>query len=306
MQILSIIHRTEYSYREPVRFGEHRLLFRPRDSHDMRLLDSRLKILPASSVRWMHDVFSNSVAVARFDEPGERLLFESVIVVEHYAASAPVFEIADHARYLPFAYALDDLQDLGRTAVRHHPDDGAIEAWARSFFTGEKTETLDLLRRMTESVRADFTYRPREEEGVQSPSVTLARKRGTCRDFALLMLEAVLSLGLAARFVTGYVFDPAVDADAAAVNSIHGGQPIQGAGATHAWVQVFLPGAGWVEYDPTNGIIGGENLIRVGVARDPSQAIPLQGSYFGPSEAFENMDVCVDVLRGNVLESRAA
>ena len=310
MQVLSIIHRTEYSYREPVRFGEHRLLFRPRDSHDMRLVDSRLKILPASSVRWMHDVFSNSVAVARFDDRADRLLFESVIVVEHYAASAPEFEIAEHARYLPFAYALDDQQDLGRTAVRHHPDDGAIEAWARSFFTGEKTETLDLLRRMTESVRADFTYRPREEEGVQSPSETLLRKRGTCRDFALLMMEAVRALGLAARFVTGYVFDPALDAEfetgAGVVNSIHGGQAIQGAGATHAWVQVYLPGAGWVEYDPTNGIIGGENLIRVGVARDPSQAIPLQGSYFGPSDAFEKMDVCVDVLRGNVLETRAA
>ncbi|WPZ36380.1 transglutaminase family protein [Thalassobaculum sp. OXR-137] len=306
MQVLSIIHRTEYSYREPVRFGEHRLLFRPRDSHDMRLVDSRLKILPASSVRWMHDVFSNSVAVARFDEPAERLLFESVIVVEHYPARAPVFEIDDHARYLPFAYALDDLQDLGRSVVRHHPDDGAIEAWARSFFTGAKTETLDLLRGMTKSVRSDFAYRPREEEGVQSPSVTLARRRGTCRDFALLMMEAVRSLGLAARFVTGYVFDPAVESAAPVVNSIRGGQPIQGAGATHAWVQVYLPGAGWVEYDPTNGIIGGENLIRVGVARDPSQAIPLQGSYFGPAEAFVKMDVCVDVLRGNVLESRAA
>ncbi|SDF94571.1 MULTISPECIES: transglutaminase family protein [Thalassobaculum] len=306
MQVLSIVHRTEYAYREPVRFGEHRLLFRPRDSHDMRLVDSRLKILPASSVRWMHDVFSNSVAVARFDDPAERLLFESVIVVEHYAARTPVFDIAEHAQYLPFAYALDDLQDLGRTTVRHHPDDGAIEAWARSFFTGDRTETLGLLSRMTQSVRADFAYRPREAEGVQAPSETLARRRGTCRDFALLMMEAVRSLGLAARFVTGYVFDPAVEAAGGVVNPIRGKQPIQGAGATHAWVQVYLPGAGWVEYDPTNGIIGGENLIRVGVARDPSQAIPLQGSYFGPPEAFVKMDVCVDVLRGNVLERSAA
>lgn len=301
MQVLSIIHRTEYTYRQPVRFGEHRLLFRPRDSHDMRLVDSRLKILPASKVWWMHDVFSNSVAVARFDDPGERLFFESVIVVEHYAVNAPAFEIAEHARYLPFAYAMDDLQDLGRTTVRHHPDEGVIEAWARSFFTGGKTETLDLLKRMTESVRADFTYRAREEEGVQSPAETLCSRRGTCRDFALLMMEAVRSLGLAARFVTGYVFDPAVEPGGGA-----GGRSIQGGGATHAWVQVYLPGAGWVEYDPTNGIIGGENLIRVGVARDPSQAIPLHGSYLGPADAFEKMDVSVDVLRGNVLERTAA
>lgn len=301
MQVLSIVHRTEYTYRQPVRFGEHKLLFRPRDSHDMRLVDSRLTIRPASTVWWMHDVFSNSVAVARFEDPAERLFFESVIVVEHYAINAPVFEIADHARYLPFAYPIEDLQDLGRTAVRHHPDDGVIEAWARSFFSGDRTETLDLLGRMTENVRAEFTYLPRDEEGVQTPVETLTRRRGTCRDFALLMMEAVRSLGLAARFVTGYVFDPAVDP---------GGQvgqgPIQGGGATHAWVQVYLPGAGWVEYDPTNGIIGGQNLIRVGVARDPSQAIPLQGSYFGPADAFIEMKVAVDVLRGNVLERDAA
>ncbi len=315
MQVLSIVHRTAYSYSEPVRFGEHRLLFRPRDSHDMRLVDSRLLIQPAAKVWWMHDVFSNSVAVARFEEPAERLYFESVIVVEHYAVNAPVFEIADHARHLPFAYAIEDLQDLGRSAERHHPDDGAIEAWARSFFTGERTETLDLLRRMTESVRADFSYLPRDDEGVQTPAETLERRRGTCRDFALLMMEAVRSLGLAARFVTGYVFDPALDPAGTGVTPIEAANgsvatqglgTVQGAGATHAWVQVYLPGAGWVEYDPTNGIIGGENLIRVGVARDPSQAIPLQGSYFGAPDAFIRMDVSVEVRRGNVLERDAA
>lgn len=317
MQVLSIVHRTEYTYREPVRFGEHRLLFRPRDSHDMRLVDSRLTIRPASQVWWMHDVFSNSVAVARFDDPAERLVFESVVVVEHYPSRNTDFAISDHARSLPFAYAFDDLQDLGPTTVRHHPDDGAIETWARSFFSGDETETMDLLRRMTESVRADFAYRPRFEEGVQSPAETLAHRHGTCRDFALLMMEAVRSLGLAARFVTGYVFDPAVEGGDAASPRTKGDRvvgptvgpgalPVQGAGATHAWLQVYLPGAGWVEYDPTNGIIGGENLIRVGVARDPSQAIPLQGTFLGPAEAFEEMDVSVDVLRGNVLESQAA
>ena len=83
------------------------------------------------------------------------------------------------------------------------------------------------------------------------------------------MIEAVRSLGFAARFVTGYLYDPALDGGPAGT---------QGAGATHAWVQVYLPGAGWVEFDPTNGIVGGRNLIRVGVARDPKQAVPLAGT----------------------------
>ena len=302
MQVLSIVHRTEYSYRQPVRFGEHKLMFRPRDSHDMRLVDSRLRIEPAARIRWMHDVFSNSVTVVEFDDPADHLVFESIIVVEHYGVTRPEFPLAPHAVALPFAYSDEDLQDLKRTVERHYPDpDGAIHAWARSFFVGETTDTLDLLRQMTEAIQADFAYLRRDEEGVQTPGETLGRRRGTCRDFALLMMEAVRSLGLAARFVTGYVFDPDVEATATT-----DGGPVRGGGATHAWVQVFLPGAGWVEYDPTNGIIGGENLIRVGVARDPRQAIPLQGTYVGRPDDYLSMEVSVEVVAGNALELSAA
>jgi transglutaminase-like putative cysteine protease len=126
--------------------------------------------------------------------------------------------------------------------------------------------------------------------GVQTPAETLALGRGTCRDLALLMMEACRSLGMAARFVSGYLYDPALDLG---VESAGEGAPVRGAGDTHAWVQIYLPGAGWVEFDPTNGLVGGANLIRVAVARDPAQAIPLQGSYYGPPEAF--LDMVVDV-----------
>jgi len=299
MQILSIVHRTTYRYGKPVGFGEHRLLFRPRDSHDMRLVSSRLRITPDASVRWMHDVFGNSVAIATFDGAADLLAFESVIVIEHYGVSEPDFPLETGAREIPFTYDLADVQDLGRTMARHHGGQQDVVAlWAQSFLGAEgKGPTPEVLAAMNSAIKEEFHYFWREEEGIQSPSETLRRRRGTCRDFALLMMEAVRSLGIAARFVTGYVYDPAIEHGLEAANRIQGG------GATHAWVQIYLPGAGWVEYDPTNGIVGGHNLIRVGVARDPRQAIPLQGSYFGDRDDFVGMAVDVRVTAGNTLET---
>lgn len=303
MQILSIVHRTTYRYAKPIGFGEHRLLFRPRDSHDMRLLASRLRITPNANVRWMHDVFANSVAVATFDTRSDTLAFESVIVVEHYGYQELDFPIEESARTVPFAYDPSDMQDLARTTYRHHGgQQDVVSLWAQSFLGQNfSAPTLELLQAMNAAIKDEFYYHWREEEGIQSPEETLRFRRGTCRDFALLMMEAVRSLGMAARFVTGYVYDPAIE------NKVKGlsGSSVLGSGATHAWVQVYLPGAGWVEFDPTNGIVGGHNLVRVGVARDPRQAIPLQGSFFGDREDFLGMAVDVRVTSGNILATES-
>ena len=294
MQRLTITHVTTYRYRTPVRFGEHRLMFRPRDSHDLRLTDTALTISPQARVRWLHDVFGNSVAIARFGEDSADLLrFESRFSVEHFARPEPVFDVEDRARHLPFAYGADEVPDLGRTLERHVADpDHAVDAWTRQFLgQNGPVRTIDVLAAMARAIHADFTYQTRYEPGVQAPHETLAKGRGTCRDFALLFMEAARSLGIAARFVSGYVYDPALDGAAGG-----NGQPaLAGSGSTHAWAQVYLPGAGWIEFDPTNGIIGGANLIRVAVARDPSQAIPLQGTFIGPGDAFIAMDVSVAV-----------
>jgi transglutaminase-like putative cysteine protease len=134
------------------------------------------------------------------------------------------------------------------------------------------------------AIHESFAYSRRPEAGTQPPLITLRLRRGTCRDFALLMMEAVRSLGLAARFVTGYVYVPDRD-----------GSDMRGGGSTHAWCQVYLPGAGWVEFDPTNGIVGNRDLIRVGVAREPRQAIPLTGSYAGVASDYAGMSVQVNV-----------
>jgi transglutaminase-like putative cysteine protease len=289
-QRLKIRHSTVYRYRRAVSFGQHRAMFRPRDSHDLRVLDARLVLSPPGEVCWIHDVFSNSIALITFDERADQLRFDSLIEIEHYGLSDPETMLREHAASYPFRYDNDQITDLLPTLQCHYPDpEGAIGAWARQFLDqGESTNTEELLIRITRAIKQQFAYRERAILGTQTPTETLRLGSGSCRDFALFMIEAVRSLGLAARFVTGYPHDPALDGE---------GPALEGAGATHAWVQVYLPGAGWIEFDPTNGLIGGTNLIRVGVARDPKQAIPLQGSYDGATADFIDMTVEVAVSK---------
>ena len=295
MTILTVEHNTVYRYRRPVGFGEHRLMFRPRDSHDMRLLDTGLAIEPPAEVHWLHDVFNNSIAIARFDGEHECLRFQSTITIDHFGIENPDFSLAPYARTYPFAYEAAEMPDLERAVEPHTADpDGRVGQWARRFLAdAETTGTQDLLVAMTRAIRDEFAYIWRTQPGVQTPVETLEIGSGTCRDFALLMMEAARCLGLAAQFVSGYLYDPALYGSAP--------QPdlqLRGTGATHAWVQIYLPGAGWVEFDPTNGGVGGKNLIRVAVARDPSQAIPVQGTYRGDPADFLAMEVEVTVSAG--------
>jgi transglutaminase-like putative cysteine protease len=289
MTVLHVQHRTTYVYKKPVEFGEHRLMCRPRDSHDLRLLDTTLSIdPPASALRWIHDVFGNSIAIVGFNQPAEQLVFESGFRAEHFPSEPQALEVENYATRFPFNYAAEDAMDLAHTRDRHYEDpEHKVDAWAKELV--EKTEggeTLAVLTAMTSAIKQQFKYVAREEVGVQTPLETLRLESGSCRDFAVFMMEAARSLGLAARFVSGYLYDE---------NLIGAGGGLIGGGSTHAWAQVFLPGAGWVELDPTNALIGGRNLIRVAVARDASQAAPLVGSYSGAPEDFTSMVVEVKV-----------
>lgn len=299
VQRLIVKHATTYSYRAPVRFGRHRLMVRPRDSHDLRLLDATLAIQPDAEVRWLHDVFGNSVTLATFKEPADRLSVESKIVIDRYPQHEPSFTIEAYARKLPFSYPASEIPDLGRTIERHYRDpDRLVTQWTRDLFERPEvgTDTEAFLRALTEAIKADFAYKERLEPGVQAPVETLELGSGSCRDFAIFMMEAVRSVGLAARFVSGYLYDPALDG---------GESDIVGAGSTHAWVQVYLPGAGWLEFDPTNGSAGGRNLVPIAVAREPGQAVPISGTFEGDRDSFIGMTVEVTVRSLQVLEGVA-
>jgi transglutaminase-like putative cysteine protease len=288
MPLLTIHHKTEYRYTHPVAFGEHRIMLRPRDGHDLRVLSGRLEIVPEPmSLRWIHDVFGNSVAIATFDERAETLSIVSTATVEHNPAEEFALTADDPAYFYPFSYNDEEFPDLVQFITPQYGDpNGELSAWARNYLDAEgPTPTFNILSNMTHGIRNAFTYRKRHEHGTQHPLDTLQTRSGTCRDYALFMIEALRRLGIAARFVSGYLFIPGDRA-----------QGYVGGGSTHAWVQVYLPSAGWIEFDPTNGIVGTRDLVRVAVARDPRQAIPLHGTYLGSADAFVGMDVSINVV----------
>ena len=282
---LKIHHRTTYRYRQPVSFGPHRLMFRPRESRDLRLISNDLTITPSASVNWAQDVFGNAVAMATFQNMSDNLVIDSVTELQLANKPWPVFDVAASALSYPFLYTADEWIDLGALTVQQYPDPkGRLRDWTRAFVRGNPTNTLSLLKDLSEGVSNWISYQRREDEGTQSPVETLNRGLGSCRDFAILFIEAARSLGFGARIVSGYNYNPQPDQMGPA-----------DAGSTHAWAEVYVPGAGWVTFDPTNHGVGGFNLIPVAVARDIRQAMPVAGSFAGKADAFLGMSVTVAV-----------
>jgi transglutaminase-like putative cysteine protease len=292
----NITHTTVYRYSSPVTFGEHRVMFRPRDSHDQRVLATDLQVSPEAMVRMIQDPHSNSVALVTPLGPATELKIVCSFTIEHAQTQNLELPLSPSALIFPFAYSVEERFDLEHYMRPHHDDpEGVLTHWARQFLrTDGPTGTRDLLVNMNQFIRDHFGYAAREEEGTQSPLKTLKLGTGSCRDFALLMMEAARRLGVATRFVSGYLYDPALDGSGgdsgAAAATV-------GAGVTHAWLQAYLPGAGWVPFDPTNNLLGGNQLIRVGVARDPSQASPISGSWYGAANAYMGMTAMVQVRR---------
>ncbi|HAV65541.1 MAG TPA: hypothetical protein DCY13_24595 [Verrucomicrobiales bacterium] len=283
--LLSISHATTYFYRQPVLFGPHRMFVRAIEGHDVQIRESGLRVTPSARIRWLHDIFGNSLAIAEFSQPAQTLEIHSSLMVEQFNTNPFDFVLDDLAVSLPFSYADFEAIDVALyNTVRHPADTDAVRRWIRPFLSAKGTaRTLDFFTALNKSVPLFFNYARREEPGVQAPGETLNRRSGSCRDFALLFMEAARQLGVAARFVSGYLCRPADSAASVVAED-----------ATHAWAELYLPGAGWKGFDPTSGTLAADLHVRTAVAREPTHANPISGSFSGRGDDYLRMDVKVD------------
>ena len=281
MKRIRIIHETAYHYNQPVSFGPHRAMMRPREGHDVRILRGKVDVQPTANIRWLRDIYGNSIAILTFPEPSEKLSIRSELEVELRDDNPIECMIDPGARMFPFQYAPEEQVDLISYRLPSYPYEGPkLQEWLNDLYQpGQVVGTLELLERLNTHIFKSLRYAHRDDHGVQLPCDLLARGSGSCRDFAVLMMEAARYWGFGSRFVTGYI------------------QMAEGQhGATHAWTEIYIPGAGWHGFDPTNNKLVGNEHISVAVAREQEKASPLAGTWAGPSNAFNRMEVSVQVV----------
>jgi transglutaminase-like putative cysteine protease len=275
---LRIQHRSTYRYKEAVSFGTHHLRMRPREGHGLHLEKCRIEISPANHrIRWQRDVYENNIGIAEFTEPARELVIDCEFAVQACDENPFNFLISPEASGFPFYYDPELYQELfPLVRILYARDEARVRNWLGQYWhSGMRVGTLELLQRINSGIYQDFNYRRRMEKGVQTPAETLEKMSGSCRDFATLVIEACRCLGLAARFVSGYMYH----------------SEIEGRMSMHAWAEVFLPGAGWIGFDPSWGILAASQYVPVSVSRHPENSPPISGVYIGHARAFLECDV---------------
>ena len=284
MSRLRIQHETIYCYKEPVHFGPHRLILRPREGHDIRVEEMTLQVEPQFGLDWSRDVFGNSVATIHLLEPAKELRIRNHVILRQ---TAP-FPLRTDRQPKPSAFPLEYSPFESAVAAAYQAttfpgDVAAVKAWVAGqmdLSRGESAESI--VAALNRRVRESHKYARRETKGVQTPAETLHKKSGSCRDMATLLLEALRALGFPARFASGYLHCLASEA---------------GHASTHAWAEVYLPEIGWVGYDATTGKPTSTNHVVTGVSNHPRGVMPITGSFFGDSKHYVEMKVSVQTER---------
>jgi transglutaminase-like putative cysteine protease len=301
MPVVTVQHRTSYYYRLPVVLGDHELMVRPLAGEDLRVLDARLFISSSAKLRRSRDEFGNAVEKISFaDNHVSELTVVSKFTVNHRPRSLDDIERAMRTHFWK-APASSDLSMLEAGRTPHRKDlDGKVLAWATDALGGRAScNPLDVIAALTDRIYESFRYVYRPEKGTQDAETTLSLGTGACRDFACLLIEAARSLGYSARFVSGYLYDDLL------VEAEESADPLVGGASSHGWAQVYIARAGWVDFDPTNALVGGRNLLPSAVALDPSQVVPIGGKFHGPKDAFDHMEVDVAIQCSSTHRSTA-
>ena len=282
MPRLSIRHESVYRFDQPVLFGRWRLLMRPLDTHATRLIEASLET-PPSDIKWSYDAYGNCVCHLTPQSESDSLIVVSNLIVERYPSPLNAVRVEGECSASPILYSLADRAILEPYIVPATADDDPVFIdWLRGHLPDPGEPAVEFLQRFNRTIQREFSYGVRDAAGTQSPSETVRMGGGTCRDFAWLMIESLRRLGFAARFATGYLYSP--------------GGNVQGAGATHAWCEVFLPEHGWIEFDPTNALVESFSLIRVAAARTFAEASPMSGSVNSSAPCRSQVKVEVDLV----------
>ncbi|MFM2286983.1 MAG: hypothetical protein RL684_126, partial [Pseudomonadota bacterium] len=270
---VALNHLTRYSYDRSIQLGAQLVRLRPAPHTRTRILSYSLKVLPAKHfINWQQDPQSNYMARLVFEEPTRELLVEVDQVAEMAVLNPFDFFLAPHAETFPFAYEPDERRELKPFLVTNWAPTPRFAAYLAKACR-RRGRTIDFLVGINQQMAADVRYLIRMEPGVQTPDQTLELGSGSCRDSAWLLVQLLRHLGLAARFVSGYLIQ--LRADQKSLDGPSGTE--KDFTDLHAWCEVYLPGAGWIGFDPTSGLLAGEGHIPLACTPEPSSAAPISG-----------------------------
>ena len=293
--LLRIDHITEYRYRQSVGLTPHRLRLHPRGVPGLRILHSELRIHPGEHIlRWSLDAEGNAIGLVTFLNESDRLRIDSTLLLEQQITNPFDFLLEDRSLRLPLSYDERERQFLTPFLQSSDPESAReISLLLEPFLRGVSARdlTLDFLTAFNRAIPALFRYSLRHEPGVQTAEETITRREGTCRDFAHLFIESVRTVGLAGRYVSGYLCS-----SPGSIREHH----------THGWCEVYLPGAGWRGFDPTNGVLAGAHHVAVATSLLAGDIPPVEGSYCGEGDlmAAHEVKICArELLPGEEVAS---